>query len=436
MNKPRKIAYLVGRFPVISETFVINQITALLDKGYQIDIYATKRGKLDLIQNGVSKYNLVHQTRFKPHTPYNSIKRFLGALYLMISQRPPGEVLRNLFNFMKHGRQAVNLSLFYETVPFWPQKSYDIILCHFGPNGSRAVAMRELGLIKGPIVTIFHGFDITHYVKMFGLGIYRQLFEKGELFLTVSDLWRKKLLSAGVDKKRLMVHRVGVQTEKFIYHPPEPLLQKPVITLLSVGRLVEKKGIEYGIRAIEHLLKKKYAVKYVILGDGILKEELQSLISSKNLNGQVVLEGACNQDKVHSRLKEADIVLVPSVTALDGDMEGIPVILMEAMAAGVPVVATDHSGIPELVKNNLNGYLVEERNAGEIAEKVEYIIHHPDQVLATSRRARLTIEESFNASIQNRRLELILNILYEKPLFRLSNKARATISGQSQKTPT
>ncbi|MEX0686317.1 MAG: glycosyltransferase [Balneolales bacterium] len=425
---------MIGKFPVISETFVINQIAALLEQGYDIDIYATCKGKLTVVQPEVEKYGLLNKTRFKPGVPNNHLIRFLKAFKLFLTNKPDLKTIKQTLSINRLGRQALNLTFFYESVPFWNSQSYDVIICHFGPNGNRALMMRDSGLIKGPILTIFHGFDITHYVKMFGIEIYRPLFEKGDLFLTISELWKKKLLKAGVSSKRILVHRVGVETHKFSYNPPGPLQGKPVISVLSVGRLVEKKGFEYGIRAINQLCQSGYPIVYHIFGDGPLREPLRNLIKQMDLDDNIMMHGECTHEVVNKHLKKADLVLVPSVTATDGDMEGIPVILMEAMASGVPVVASRHSGIPELITNGYNGFLAEERDVSDIANMIEQVINSDDNNEILGRQARLTIEKSFDVVKLNRRLESILTHIGENPIpeqkFKVSKSRKKALTAK------
>lgn len=154
---------------------------------------------------------------------------------------------------------------------------------------------------------------------------------------------------------------MGIDTKKFLFSPRK-LRFDGKIHLLTVARLVEKKGIQYSIQAVAKVVKKYPQIEYKIAGDGPLKSDMESLIDGLKVNGNVKLLGGKQQGEIIELMKDADIFLAPSVTSNDGDQEGIPVAIMEALAQGLPVISTYHSGIPELVQDGISGFLVPERD--------------------------------------------------------------------------
>ena len=169
-------------------------------------------------------------------------------------------------------------------------------------------------------------------------------------------------------------------------------------------RLVEKKGIEYSIRGVAQLIGKFPQIKYTIAGEGTLKDNLQKLILELNAQNNIYLVGSKTQDEIVTLLNETQILLACSVTAANGDQEGIPVILMEALACGIPVLSTNHSGIAEIIHDNISGFLVAERNVDAITQKLEYMILNPELWQIMGEKGKKLVEENYNIAELNKKL--------------------------------
>jgi colanic acid/amylovoran biosynthesis glycosyltransferase len=366
-----KIAIIVDRFPVLSGTFILNQITGLIDFGHEIDIYAREKGSTDKVHQDVYRYGLMEK-----------VYCFTQA--------------GNLFSRILRGAR---LWMHFIT------KKYDVVYCHFGPNGNIGVALKKLKCIKR-VVTVFHGYDLSMFLNENGSASYDRLFKEGDLFLPISHSWKNMLVKLGCPKDRIVVHHMGINIEKFVQEGFRKDMK--FINIVSVGRLSEKKGLEYAVRAVAEVMKRHKSVKYQIVGEGPLKNKLQDLIMSFVVQEHITLLGALEDHEVRELLKSAHIFLLPSVTAENGDMEGIPVALMEAMAAGLPVISTYHSGIPELVIDGESGYLVPERDVDKLVEKLDCLISCPDQWSHLGSRGRAIVENEFNIKKLNKELEKIL----------------------------
>jgi colanic acid/amylovoran biosynthesis glycosyltransferase len=242
---------------------------------------------------------------------------------------------------------------------------FDIIQCHFGALGLKAVLLRHIGALSGRIVTAFHGEDITNYPKRFGDNHYARLFESGDLFLPVSPRWNDALASMGCPPGRIRTHRMGIDIRLFPQR--SPARSSGTLRILTIGRLVEKKGIADAILAVAGLTTN---VEYEIVGDGPLRAELEALVRTQRMDDRVRFIGAQTRDQISARLQRADIFLAPSVTGRDGDIEGIPVTIMEAMATGLPVVSTKHSAIPDLVADGVSGFLVDEHDIAALTSRL------------------------------------------------------------------
>jgi len=217
------------------------------------------------------------------------------------------------------------LVLFYQIVAFLKKGPHDVIHCHFGPNGNLAVVLKDLGVIRSKIITAFHGYDLTCHMRSYGDNVYDYLFTKGDLFLPISEYWKNRLIKLGCCKDKIVVHRMGVDTNKFLFSPRKPKNDDKV-KLLTIARLVEKKGVEYGIMSVAEVIQKHPNVVYEIIGDGLLRRNLEGLIEDLKIGDRVKLLGWKQQEEVVKLMEEADILLAPSVTSKDGDQEGIPVV--------------------------------------------------------------------------------------------------------------
>ena len=288
---------------------------------------------------------------------------------------------------------ALQLLFYAEALATLPAP--DIVLCHFGPNGDLMVRLRRAFNAAWPVATFFHGYDISVLLDKQGPGVYDRLFRAGDLFLPVSGLFRKRLVDLGAPADRTVVHRMGVRPDTQSVTVVRGVAdQRREFVFVSVGRLVEKKGQEYAIRAIAQCRQMDPGINFrlIIIGDGPLMSKLYNMIRRLRLTGIVRMEGSLPREKIQEKLLMADAFVLPSVTAKDGDMEGSPVAISEAMAAGLPVVATRHGGIPEIVDDEVTGLLVAEKDVGALAEAMCRIARDRDLALRMGDVARRKVE--------------------------------------------
>ena len=345
-----KIAVMAPRFPELSQTFVLSQITGLLERGHDVHIIATP-GDDGGHHPAVAEHRLMERMRPLSVPPRPLGQRVLKAagLFGRLLLREPGVAIDSV-NVLRHGRGVLSLTPLYDAASLVGDRDYDVIYCHFGTVGRRADRLRAAGGLRGPIVTVFHAYEITEYLRHRPASVFHDLFRRGELFLPISERWRDLLIRLGCPVDRTRVHRMGVRTDQIPFRERVRQPSQP-IQLLSVARLVEKKGIEYAIRAAADAAARGVDVDYRIIGGGPLHGRLQALIDELDAADSVRLLGGKTQDEVQELLAWAHIFVAPSVTSSEGDQEGIPVAIMEAMAAGLPIISTRHSGIPELVED-------------------------------------------------------------------------------------
>jgi colanic acid/amylovoran biosynthesis glycosyltransferase len=411
-NKKLKIAFVVSYFPKLSETFVTQQITGLINNGYHVDIYAHLPFDQNVSNPDVDNYSLLENVKY-----YSGLTGYTEDIY-KIHKSKMLRWLRIKFFLFKNFFFNKNFAKKNLISPFSFRKNYDAIVCHFGSNGYKALSLKKAGIIAGKVITFFHGIDMSKDYLNKGDTLYDNLYRNSDLFIPTSDLWRDKFLSLGYDSKKIVVQRLSVNLDKF-----RKVIQsgkKNAINILTTSRLVEKKGLEYSIKAVSKLLVKYPNIKYEIIGGGPLHEELDLLIKKEGSGDNIKLLGERDSYFILKKLQEADLFVLSSVTAGDGDMEGIPVSIMEAMSCEIPVVSTYHSGISELIIDNESGFLVEERNVDSLAEKIEFLISNPKLRIEIGKNGRKKIEEKY--SFQKANEDLIKLIFkYRKSPINMSN---------------
>ncbi|EHH8684167.1 colanic acid biosynthesis glycosyltransferase WcaL [Escherichia coli] len=405
-----KVGFFLLKFPLSSETFVLNQITAFIDMGFEVEIVALQKGDTQNTHAAWTKYNLAARTRWLQDEPTGKVAK----LRHRASQTLRGIHRKNTWqalNLKRYGAESRNLILSAICGQVAKPLHADVFIAHFGPAGVTAAKLRELGVIRGKIATIFHGIDISsrevlnHYTPE-----YQQLFRRGDLMLPISDLWAGRLQKMGCPREKIAVSRMSVDMTRF---SPRPVKAPATpLEIISVARLTEKKGLHVAIEACRQLKEQGVAFRYRILGIGPWERRLRTLIEQYQLEDVVEMPGFKPSHEVKAMLDDADVFLLPSVTGADGDMEGIPVALMEAMAVGIPVVSTLHSGIPELVEADKSGWLVPENDARALAQRLAAFSQlDTDELAPVIKRAREKVEHDFNQQVINRELASLLQAL-------------------------
>ena len=223
-------------------------------------------------------------------------------------------------------------------------------------------------------------------------------------------LWRLASGRAGRDK--VFVVRCGIEMSRFAPAAPP---SSPVPVILGVGRLVEKKGFRYLIAACELLARRGYAFTCEIAGDGPEAAELQRMIDAAGLAERVRLAGPVFQEDLNRHLAAAQIFALPCVVAADGDMDGIPNSLMEAMAMELPVVSTTVTGIPELVVNEQTGLLVPPQDAAALAGALARLLDDPGLRACLGRTGRVKVVAEFEIDKNARMLQQIFASVLAPP---------------------
>lgn len=403
-----RIAVILGGFPNLSETFILDQLTGLIDRGHEIEIFAARPLGASVRHEAVDQYRLLERTHYYFtgwSTPGELALRTVRAFV-----RAPLRTLAMLWRWLDPRAWPKGL----EALGAWPLASltsaagrFDVALAHFGTNAALAERARTLGGLDAPIVATFLGKDLSHTVKRKGARYYRELFARGELMLSVSEQFKERLIKLGCPQERVRVHRLGVDTRAFRFQERR-LAPGERVRLLSMCRLVEKKGLDYGMRAFARVAQLGAGFTWHIAGDGPLRAPLEALARELGVGDRVVFHGPVTRARALELLATAHACLAPSVTAANGDQEGLPVTIVESTACGLPVVATRHSGIPELVRHSETGYLAPERDVETLAGMLATLALENGRWPAMGRRGREIIEAEYDVHLLNDRLSALL----------------------------
>jgi glycosyltransferase involved in cell wall biosynthesis len=278
-----------------------------------------------------------------------------------------------------------------------------LIHAHFGPSGLEIVNLAKMSRI--PLLVTFHGYDASFlltrnkYVENL-----RKLFNYASI-ISVSEFMKEELIKHGAKRENSSVIKCGIPVDFFKFNSRIPvrnkILLKEEVKFLQISNFVEKKGHKYTILAFQKFLKHYPNAKLILAGDGFLRESMQNLCQNLGINKYVQFVGLVNEKGVRDLFQEADVFLHHSVTSEEGDKEGIPTVIMEAMATGLPVISTYHSGIPELITNNINGFLVNERDVESYTNALIKLKNCSESI---GEKARKKVVEDFNLEIETKKL--------------------------------
>ena len=398
-----------------------------MDNGHEVDIYALNGPPEDIsnMHPVVKKYHLLDRTYYPPTRPNNPLLRVLKGYGLLLANlnKDPLACLKLLKVSRyskavksKYRKEAKFQKLLYKAIPLLGSESYDIIHCQFGRFGLIALAFQDIGILKGrKLLTSFRGYDISKHLKKRGEQVYDRLFKEGDFFLANSDFFRHRAVKLGCPEEKIIVHGSGIDCDKFAF-APRYLPADGQVRIATTGRLVEKKGIAYCIRAIAQLAQSHPNIEYHIIGDGPLKADLQHLIQELAVERLVKLRGEKPQPELIEILNTCHLFMAPSVTAKDGNQDAPVNTLKEAMAMGLPVISTYHGGIPELVEDGVSGFLTPERDADAIAKKLKYLVEHPEVWPQMGRAGRIRVEQKYDINQLNDELMEIYHQLLNSEL--------------------
>jgi glycosyltransferase involved in cell wall biosynthesis len=406
----KRLAYVVNKFPVLSETFIANEIRELRRRGLDIQVYSLfqpeESERLPRTEEQIPVYYYLPTL-----SPFSLIKSHMGfflrhmgayvkTLFYVLRNRGKGHSLfKTVFCMIrgeqppKHDRQDMVLH-FILAVPLAKrivQDDVSLIHAHF-MDAAASVVLCLSGLSRIPYSISAHAYDIFTPQENFD-----QKFESAEFILTCTH-YNKHYISEthphlNADKIKVIYH--GINLDRF--QPDRTPKAKPPV-ILSVGRLVPKKGFFSLLHACKALKLKQIPFRCRIIGDGPERPRMEMFVKLNNLVDEVEFTGAVDPADMVAEYRQATLFVLPCVVEENGNRDGIPNVIAEAMAMTLPVVSTTVSGIPELVRHGKTGYLVEPGQVDDLVAYMIELLNSKDRRREMGREGRNMVTEVFDAS--------------------------------------
>lgn len=394
-KSPPRLAYLISQYPAISHTFILREVLALQERGFAVRVASVNPP--DRPPDRLTEA----ERREAARTWYLKPQGFRGALTALLTALPrrPLALLRGLRTALQLGgtdlkRLLYSLAYWVEAVMIgeWMRREGTQHLhVHFA---TPAAAVGMLAKVMFPIGFSFtvHGPDELYDVTAYRLA---EKIAHADFVLCISHYARSQMMKLApvAHWSKFEISRLGVDPERFARRPDKPAGDP--FELLCVGRLVPAKGQHILLDTLAALIRQGRRVHLTLVGQGPDMASLQAQSARLGLDDAVTLTGAVNQDRILGYYHQADAFVLPSFA------EGLPVVLMEAMALGVPCITTHITGVPELIRDGVEGLLVAPSDADGLATAITRLMETPTlgPKLATAGRERVLAEYTLSASI-------------------------------------
>jgi glycosyltransferase involved in cell wall biosynthesis len=387
------IVYFLNSFPSVSESFVLNEIYGLERKGHNVAVFALNESGEEIEHEECAELDIpVYYAQWPEYRDMLSVvsPKILNTAVISRNLDYDRPKVRGLQLYY-----AKNLIDFVDSLDFNP----DLIHAHFAVNDRLAVDFAS-GYLGIPWTVEAHAVDIF---KQSNKKPAEKLLQRPDRVITVSRYNEEYLEDELGVKKPIDMVPVCVRPDKFLPEKHEEVEGR----ILTVARLVEKKGIRYGIEAVEKLQEDHPDIEYHIVGKGDLREELGEMVEQKGLRENVNFLGHVSDKRLIQEYDEASVFLLPCVIAENGDRDAMPMVLKEAMSMKTPCVSTGVSAVPELIQDGETGFIVESRDADGLAEATTWLLEDSEKRESFGKNGRKRIEKHFSLEKNVRELEAI-----------------------------
>ncbi len=389
-----RVLHFTERFSPTSETFIYEYIKELEGQGVDNHIATLRRTN----------------ERERPFPKVSKVK--------WPSRWDP----RRLWRFGHHLTEGDNVRA-SKTLSAWPRVRQqleeisrrvepDVIHAHFGPAGVLAVPVAQASEI--PIAITLYGHDVSRLARNpFWRKRYPYAFKKASKLFGISSHICSRIEDLGGASEKIQCWHLGVDLSKFDYTPADTTFGGTTVKCLHVGRLVEKKSPIDLVNAFSYAREstKDVDLHLTVAGDGPLRRDLEREVERIGVEDRVEILGSVSHTRVRSLMREANIYTQHCRTASDGDQEGQGVSFVEASASGLPIVATRHNGLPDVILDGVTGHLVEEGKTQAMGQKIASLAVDPDRWIEMGRAGREHIEKNFDLQSQVRKIKKMLSHL-------------------------
>jgi colanic acid/amylovoran biosynthesis glycosyltransferase len=385
--------FINGRFPQYSQTFVHDQIKTIKDEGNNtVEVYARALAPFRFERSAPEcAEDLLYG---KPMNAKLALRLASGVM------RHPIRAARLLSLYRRgkilHSTLMLGLQL---------KRKPDVSVTHFGNNFENAVELKKYLFKKMKNVVVFHGHDVSSYIKKNGWLNYEAAAPHIDSAICVNEIWAEEIRrNTSMRDVRTIYLGTTVMPLRRVRNG-----DRDTYSIVFVGRFVEKKGFDVLYQAVKALrvsLRRPFRVHCV--GDGPSFKAFRQRAKAEGLHETFIFYGSRQKSFVLQLMRECDLLVAPSKVAEDGDSEGLPVVLMEAMMTGIPVLSTYHSGIPELIADKETGLLVAENDVKELADGISFAANHPDMMEEIATRAYFHVIEAHDEVKQVRKFTAAL----------------------------
>ncbi|WP_238146752.1 glycosyltransferase [Ornithinimicrobium murale] len=397
-----RVGYVLKVYPRFSETFVVTEILSREAAGEDLAIFALRPTTDARFHPEIAKVQapVTHLPKPAKLTDAWNVLRRARAVIPELDHRLPAVMPLLARLDPPEAVQGVHLALSAT------EQGITHLHAHFGSMAARVA--RVASAIAGiPFSVTTHAKDLFH--ESVDHDLLLEVLSAADHVVAISEFNHQFLLGRYPElADRVVLIRNGLDLAKFSYAPPEPVTG--ALKVAAVGRLVEKKGFDHLIEAVRELAGPAGpTVQVRIAGDGELRAQLAADIQTAGLVGTIELLGPRHQEEIRDLLRWADVMVAPCVVGADGNADGLPTVLLEAMAMGVPVIASDVTGIPEAVRDGRTGQLLsaDRLGTGDVSELAQALVRAADPDyprVAIARAARDLIEAEFDTARQALRL--------------------------------
>ena len=401
MEKPLRLVYIIGTYPLLTMTYVDREIRVLRQWGADLQVLAVRQQDASIpssanqrgaLQEGIIYLLPVDWLGFVISQFYFAVlcpqRYFKTLIYLLTRPHPRGKAryLTPRFMTFLHFVEGVYAAYLLRG------RQLEELHAHTADRAATIALVVGRLLDKPYSLSIHAGYDIFVNPVLLAEKI------MGARHIVTCTAYNKTYLEniIGQDLSHKMSHiHHGLDLTEY---QPQPSVSNGRPKILSVGRLSEKKGLVHLIRACRILKNQEYDFTCHIVGEGPQLPELRDLIRRLSLEDTVILHGALPHEEVIENYRQATLFVLPCIKSKDGDMDGIPNVLAEAMAMQLPVVSTDISGIPELVDNQVNGLLVPSGDDDALATAMARLLDDPALREKLAQNGRQSIGDTFDVN--------------------------------------
>lgn len=398
-SKQLHIGFYVKAFPIPSQKFILIQIEQILKAGFKVTVIAENKSDHSIIKNENFK---ILELNNKTKTYSGRVSKFLKLFMTDTNFR---SITRKAFGFKNRG--FFKLWFVNEFLGLQSLQKIDLLHVMFTSYLSRVNYLQEIGLFNtSKILVSCRGYDVTadSSGNSESLDLSKKIVSK---YLPVSSSLQKILEEKGIESSKISVVYSGIESKKIKYLEDFKFPSKGErLKILSIGRLTEKKGHDTTIELVAALNELGYDIELSIIGIGNELEHLKSLVNFLGISDKVNFLGQLTWEDSMEVLYSSHLFILLSKTAKSGDQEGIPNVLKEAMAAGIPCISTFHSGIPELLPLVKFGLLAKENDSKNSLNIVLNLLNKsPEELEIIRKENRMFIEEVFDSKVITEKLQ-------------------------------